>query len=44
MRKAGGTVIRKYLKKVAALNGLEYQAREGRKTAKQEMDPQKLKK
>jgi hypothetical protein len=42
MRKAGGTVIRKYLKKVAALYGLEYQAREGRKTAKQEMDPHTL--
>ena len=42
MRKAGGTVIRKYLKKVADVYGLEYQAREGRKTVERRMDPHTL--
>lgn len=38
MRKAGGTVIRKYLKKVANTYNLEYQAREGSKTVESPMD------
>lgn len=39
MRKAGGTVIRKYLQQVAKTHGLEYQAREGRKTVEHPIRP-----
>lgn len=38
MRKAGGTVIRKYLKKVCKFYDIQFQAREGRKTVEHHMD------
>lgn len=42
MRKAGGTVIRKYLQKVSKQYGILYVAREGRKTVEHPMDPHTL--
>ena len=42
MRKAGGTVIRKYLNKVAHAYGIKVEAREGKRTVEDRMDPHTL--